>query len=88
VLTPPPFPIAYGTINPSASANGAVTIDFSSCAAANRFRVDMAYEGNGGVLGDQDLVQPVPLDVYDELPYAILIALDLFECPIDLVERA
>jgi hypothetical protein len=44
------LPVSVGNIAPSASAAGNVTVDFTGCAAANRFTVTFTYSANGGAV--------------------------------------
>jgi hypothetical protein len=47
---PTAFPLTIGDIPPGGKASGAVTIDFTGCAATTRFRADIAFSSNDGVV--------------------------------------
>ena len=50
VITPTQFPLLLGDIIVGGSATGAVTIDFSSCAATARFTATLSYSSNSGTV--------------------------------------
>ena len=45
------FPLNVGTVAASATGLGAVTINFGSCAATARFKVDIGYAADGVISG-------------------------------------
>jgi hypothetical protein len=48
VIPPASYPIALGNIAPAGSASGNFTIDFTGCAASNRFALDVPYSADAG----------------------------------------
>jgi hypothetical protein len=51
ITSPAAFPLAVGSIAPSGTGSGTITIDFTGCAATARFKLVSPFSANGGTAG-------------------------------------